>query len=531
MNGLPVGRERIGLKKIDIASGTFGSIFYGVKIEEGKNDILVVCREYGGKRNTCVRHVYLAGQPADHHARARARHPARRRQDGGRARLSRERRERAARPRRHIRHGERSGRSLAGLDVNPQQPGVQAVTANGRVVIALPPTRDSRKERIGVALNGVSAAARAAYEAPLRNWFLFGYGEGELGYSDLSGTGSTDRLIEKQHDGAFAEGKLSFYGQGEIRDGHLLTCAVDTRPLRDDMLFRRIEPEKYYPIYGDASELRFNAASRSGTFLRLDHRRYDAMLGDFRTDLGEGRVHEVPPLLQRRFGRGAFRAGKREGVRHEGRPGDVPGGDPRRGDERLLFSQALSARREQREDPRRGAGPVPARADRPRRLQAVGARLRHQLYGREHPLQGERSRLRRGSQSRDDRRELRMPRLRRTQLHLRPAKRDGDQRTASSSGRPRCSRRRAWRITRFSGSTSRDGFAKTCESRASSRAARNSSSAAETRSAFSSEGRRPAPFGGAPIIARSTRTSSTPRSRAGRPSSEASRSAATSHGS
>ena len=52
------------------------------------------------------------------------------------------------------------------------------------------------------------------------------------------------------------------------------------------MLFRRIEPEKYYPIYGDASELRFNTASRSGTFLRLDHRRYGAMLGDFRTDLG-----------------------------------------------------------------------------------------------------------------------------------------------------------------------------------------------------------------------------------------------------
>jgi outer membrane protein OmpA-like peptidoglycan-associated protein len=286
-NGLPVGRERIGLKKIDIASGTFGSIFYGVKIEEGKNDLLVVCREYGGKRNTCVRHVYLAGQP----------------------RLITPERELVTLPADGATSGElvflvsdgnglpvRDGifvtvngadDILKGVDANPQQPGVQAVTANGRVVIALPPMRDARKDRIVVALNGASGSARVAYEAPLRNWFLFGYGQGELGYSSLSGTGGTNRLLETQHDGAYAEGKLSFYGQGEVRPGHLFTCAVDTRPLRDDMLFRRIEPEKYYPIYGDASELRFNAASRSGTFLRLDNRRYEAMLGDFRTDLGD----------------------------------------------------------------------------------------------------------------------------------------------------------------------------------------------------------------------------------------------------
>jgi uncharacterized repeat protein (TIGR01451 family) len=287
VNGLPVGRERIGLKKIDIASGTFGSIFYGVKIEEGKNDILVVCREYGGKRNTCVRHVYLAGQPQlITPERESVTLPADGKTGGELVFLVSDRNGLPVRDGIFVTV---SGADdfVAGLDVNPQQPGVQAVTANGRVVIALPPMRDSRKERIGVALNGVSAAARAVYEAPLRNWFLFGYGEGELGYSALSGSGSTNRLLEKQHDGAFAEGKLSFYGQGEIRAGHLLTCAVDTRPLKDDMLFRRIEPEKYYPIYGDASELRFNAASRSGTFLRLDHRRYDAMLGDFRTDLGK----------------------------------------------------------------------------------------------------------------------------------------------------------------------------------------------------------------------------------------------------
>ena len=79
------------------------------------------------------------------------------------------------------------------------------------------------------------------------------------------------------------------------------------------MLFRRIEPEKYYPIYGDASELKFNTASRSGTYLRLENRRYSAMLGDFQTELGGNeftKYHRAFNGIQgeSRFGRGSVKA-------------------------------------------------------------------------------------------------------------------------------------------------------------------------------------------------------------------------------
>jgi uncharacterized repeat protein (TIGR01451 family) len=275
VNGLPIGKDRIGLKKIDVASNTFGSIFYGVKIEEGKNDVLVVCRESGGKRSTCVRHVYLAGQPKRIVAeRMIVTVPADGRTTGELVFLVSDTHGLPVRDGVFVTvSGPRD--LVEKLDANPQQPGVQAATAGGRVSLALPPMRDSRQDLVRVTLNDAGAAARVVYESPLRKWFLFGYGEGSAGYSSLSGTGSTHRLLEKHHD-----------GEGEVAPGHVLTCAVDTRPSRDDMLFRRIEPEKYYPIYGDAGELRFNTASRSGTFLQLDHRRYGAMLGDFRTDLG-----------------------------------------------------------------------------------------------------------------------------------------------------------------------------------------------------------------------------------------------------
>ncbi len=284
VNGLPIGRDRIGLKKIDIAAGVFGTVFYGVKIEEGRNDILVVCREYGGRRSTCVRHVYLAGRP---HAIVAERETVSAPADG------------VSRPEAVFLVSDRNGLPVRdgvfvavtgpadlvdSLDVNPQQAGVQAATAGGRVTLRLPPLRDSRRELVRVALGTASAACRVDYESPQRSWFLMGYGEGALGYSSLGGAGGAHRSLERNPDGGYAEGMVALYGQGEVRAGHVLTAAINTRPVRDDMLFRRIEPEKYYPVYGDASELRFNTASRSGVFARLDHRRYSAMLGDFRTE-------------------------------------------------------------------------------------------------------------------------------------------------------------------------------------------------------------------------------------------------------
>jgi uncharacterized repeat protein (TIGR01451 family) len=313
VNNVPVGMERVGQKRIDIGNGTLEYIFYGVGIKEGKNDILVVCDEHGGKRNTCVRRVYLAGRVAGivpEHEVVQA--PA----DG------------KSYPEMLFLVSDANGLPVRdglfatvtgpkdlidSLDVNPHQPGIQVQTREGRISLELPPSRNSRRDRVHVSLEGSSSSCRVHYTSPLRDWFLFGYGDGSIGYGKLKGPGDTHRSQERYHDGLYVEGKVAFYGQGEIADGHLMTAAINTRPLYDEMLFKRIEPEKYYPIYGDASELQFNAASRNGTYIRLDHRKYSATLGDFRTDLGDKeftRYHRSFNGLQgeSRFSRGSIKA-------------------------------------------------------------------------------------------------------------------------------------------------------------------------------------------------------------------------------
>jgi len=285
VNNIPVGREKIGQKQIDVGNGTIGYIFYDVKIAEGRNEILVVSR-IRGENEICARHVYLAGRPAGITAeRGTVAVPA----DG------------RTRPQAVFLVNDRNGLPvrdgifvtvtgpadlIGGLDMNPHQAGAQAATLNGRVVLSLPPSADPGREKINVLLDDLAGGCRIEYESPMREWFLFGYGETDIGYSGLTGSGSTGRSAEKHRDGLYAEGKFALYGQGEIRSGHLMTLSIDSRPVREDRLLGRIEPEKQYPVYGDASELRFNSASRSGTYLRLDHKRYDATFGDFQTALG-----------------------------------------------------------------------------------------------------------------------------------------------------------------------------------------------------------------------------------------------------
>ncbi|MDD3641995.1 MAG: OmpA family protein, partial [Candidatus Krumholzibacteria bacterium] len=266
VNNVPVGREKIGRKQIDVRNGTIGYVFYGVKIAPGLNNILVVCRS-AGERNVCVRHVYLAGPPA---VMVAERDPVEAQADG------------AARPEITFLVSDESGLPvrdgffvtvtgpedlLAGADVNPQMNGVQVATEGGRAAVTLASSPRSRRETVRAELGKLRAECLLEYVSPMRDWFLLGYGEGDVGYSSLTGSGDTRRTYEKQRDGLYAEGKVALYGQGEIGSGRLLTVAVDTRPTVEDKLRDRIEPEQYYPVYGDAGELRLNASSRRGTYL------------------------------------------------------------------------------------------------------------------------------------------------------------------------------------------------------------------------------------------------------------------------
>src|SRR5271170_1416826 len=125
-----------------------------------------------------------------------------------------------------------------------------------------------------------------------------------VGLADLTaGSGSISGPIELVTGDAdlthrnFVNGQLAFYYKGLVKGDWLLTAAADTQdqPLHDlfsnfagkdpQDLLRRIDPTRYYPVYGDDSTTVQDAPTSGKFYLRLDKGDSSVMWGDFQTQL------------------------------------------------------------------------------------------------------------------------------------------------------------------------------------------------------------------------------------------------------
>lgn len=93
------------------------------------------------------------------------------------------------------------------------------------------------------------------------------------------------------------EGRLAFYLKGKIKGKYLITAQLDTeeKDLKDLLknilkadraeLLRKIDPEAYYPIYGDDSVSKRDVDTSGRLFVRLDWDKNIATWGNVQTDL------------------------------------------------------------------------------------------------------------------------------------------------------------------------------------------------------------------------------------------------------
>ena len=79
---------------------------------------------------------------------------------------------------------------------------------------------------------------------------------------------------------------MAFFAKGRIKGDFLLTMAYDSAREKEDArdrLHGTIEPDRYYLLYGDGTEQRFEAASQSKLYLKIERRQFVALFGDFDT--------------------------------------------------------------------------------------------------------------------------------------------------------------------------------------------------------------------------------------------------------
>lgn len=179
-------------------------------------------------------------------------------------------------------------RQLAGLDQYKPQYTVRG--DDGIALIELAPTTESGMAKIAFTFQTGKDSKREqelqAWIAPAaRDWVMVGFAEGTLGYNTLK-----DNVQALQaagvDDGAYTDGKVSFYAKGRVLGKWLLTMAYDTSKTRDrQSLLSTIDPNKYYTLYGDGAQQRYDAASQAKLYLKLERGQFYALFGDYETGL------------------------------------------------------------------------------------------------------------------------------------------------------------------------------------------------------------------------------------------------------
>lgn len=130
---------------------------------------------------------------------------------------------------------------------------------------------------------------------PDNEWFY-------VALADLTvGKRTGDKNIESvrpgEYDSVYTKGRLAFYLKGKIKGEYLLTAAADTAEDDLDQLFRnfgskdprrllrRLDPDDYYPVYGDDSTMVEDAPTNGKFYVRLERGDSHVMWGNFKTNI------------------------------------------------------------------------------------------------------------------------------------------------------------------------------------------------------------------------------------------------------
>ncbi len=167
------------------------------------------------------------------------------------------------------------------------------VDEDGLARIELAPSSDSGMAVIILRFNERQTQdLRVWLEPQTRDWVLVGLAEGTAAYNTISDNAeaatANASIDEEGVEGYEDDGRIAFFAKGRIRGDFLLTLAYDSarEGSRDKQsLLGVIDPSRYYTLYGDGSEQRFEAASQRKLYIKLERRQFMAMFGDLNTGI------------------------------------------------------------------------------------------------------------------------------------------------------------------------------------------------------------------------------------------------------
>lgn len=174
---------------------------------------------------------------------------------------------------------------LLGLLENAGQAGVQRyrVRNNGIAYIQLEPTSQTGELSLRFEFDQHRRDTLRARIIPgQRDWILVGLAEGVFS----SNSSDVDDALLPNSDlaaGSLTDGRIAFYAKGMVKGEWLLTAAYDTDKQREGQIRQQIDPNRFYTLYGDGTEQRYDAESQRKLYLKLERGQFSGLFGDFDT--------------------------------------------------------------------------------------------------------------------------------------------------------------------------------------------------------------------------------------------------------
>ncbi len=129
-------------------------------------------------------------------------------------------------------------------------------------------------------------------------FFMVALADMTVGQNGVNGSVELVQEDSQFDETLYVDGRFAFYLKGKIRGKYLLTAQLDTG--EDDItevfsdigrrdsrkLFRRIDPDRFYPIYGDNSSISRDVDTQGKFYVRLESADSKIIWGNFNTGIG-----------------------------------------------------------------------------------------------------------------------------------------------------------------------------------------------------------------------------------------------------
>lgn len=143
---------------------------------------------------------------------------------------------------------------------------------------------------------GDGTTFRRNLNIPDQDWFYIAIADITVGRDHTSGPATlVTSDLQHYNNTTWVDGRGAFYLKGKVKGDYLLTASADTgeQPLKNLFtnfqskdpyyLLRNIDPNKYYPVYGDDATIVDDAPTQGRFYVRLARGDSHVMWGNFKT--------------------------------------------------------------------------------------------------------------------------------------------------------------------------------------------------------------------------------------------------------